>query len=75
MQNYEIEVSEGSSLIGKTIEDSNFWQNTGATIVAIRRQEKIILSPGPYASFLLGDIIVVVGDVSMSDRVKSYINS
>lgn len=75
LQNYEIEVPEASTLIGKSIEKSKFWQNTGATIVAIRRNDKIILSPGPYASFMLGDIIVVVGDVNLSDRVRNFINN
>lgn len=75
LQNYEIEVPENSFLIGKTIQDSHFWQNTGATIIAIRRNENIILSPGPYATFNLGDTIVVVGDVLMADRVRNFINS
>ncbi len=75
LQNYEIEVPASSSLIGKSIEDAHFWQNTGATIVAIRRGERIILSPGPYASFVEGDTIVVVGDIAMSDRVRNFINN
>lgn len=75
LRNYEIEVPETSSLIGKTIEESKFWQNTESTIIAIRRNDKIILSPGPYASFHQGDIIVVVGDVSMSDRVRNFIGN
>lgn len=75
LRNYEIEVPSTSSLIGKSIEETHFWQNTGATIVAIRRGDKIILSPGPYANFHEGDFIVVVGDLSMADRVRSFVNS
>ena len=75
LQNYEFEIPPGSSLVDKTIENSKFWQNTGATIVAIRRQEKIILSPGPYASFMSGDVVIIVGDVNIIDRVKNFIGS
>ncbi len=75
LQNYEIEILPGSSIIGKSIEESHFWQNTGATIVAIRRQDRIILSPGPYASFLEYDSVVVVGDRSVSERVRNFINN
>ncbi len=73
LKNYEIEILPGSALIGKSIEESHFWQNTGATIVAIRRQDRIILSPGPYASFLAHDAVVVVGDAYVAERVRNFI--
>ncbi|NLA85880.1 MAG: GntR family transcriptional regulator, partial [Clostridiales bacterium] len=48
---YMIELSEQSPMLGKSIAQTHFWQNTGATIVAIRREEDMILSPGPHAAF------------------------
>ena len=39
-----------------------FWQNTGATIIGIRRKGELIISPGPYASFEEGDTVLVVGE-------------
>ena len=44
----EVLVPADSPFIGQTISDSKFWQNTGGTIVAIRRGSRIIHSPGPY---------------------------
>ncbi len=70
----EIEVPKTSKLVGKTISEVNFWQNTGATIIGIRRNDSLILSPGPYASFNQGDIYIMIGDESSYKRVKTFLN-
>ena len=59
---YEVIVPSKSRIAGKSISDLNFWHKTGATIVAIERGEQIILSPGPYSSLLIGDVLYIVGD-------------
>lgn len=74
LHSFEFEIPEDSPLLGKTIADSMFWQNTGATIVAIRRNNKIILSPGPYAVFMQHDVVIVSGEIDISDRVLAIIN-
>ena len=66
--NYEVAVPKDSPLIGKSIGALKFWQSTGGTIVAIRRGQKVILSPGPYAELYGGDVIVLVGS---SEAVKA----
>ena len=48
-----------SPLIGKSIGALKFWQSTGGTIVAIRRGQTVILSPGPYAELYSGDVIIL----------------
>jgi len=68
----EIEIEDGSQIIGRTITDTKFWQNTGATIIAIKRNESLIISPGPYGGFEKGDTIFVVGDVDVIDRIKGF---
>jgi K+/H+ antiporter YhaU regulatory subunit KhtT len=70
----EIKITEGLNIIGKTIGEVNFWQNTGATIIGIRREEKLILSPGPYAVFMPGDVFIMVGDEGAYERTSKYIN-
>lgn len=65
--NYEISVPKDSPLIGKSIGTLNFWQSTGATIVAIRRGQTTILSPGPYAELYAGDVIVLVGNAAAAE--------
>ena len=68
----EIEIDDGSGLIGRTITETKFWQHTGATIIAIKRSEALILSPGPYGGFEKGDSIFVVGDSDIIDRIKNF---
>lgn len=62
LPNYEIVVPKNSPLIGRSIGDLQFWQSTGGTIVAIRRGQRVIVSPGPYAELYAGDTIVLVGN-------------
>lgn len=69
----EIEVPEGSPIIGKSVTDLRFWQSTGATIVGIKKGDRLIISPGPYASFNAHDIMLVIGDKDAPDRVLKLI--
>ncbi len=73
LRSFEFEIPANSPILGKTIADSMFWQNTGATIVALRRNGKIIPSPGPYAVFMPNDVIIVSGDFEVSDRVNQVL--
>jgi K+/H+ antiporter YhaU regulatory subunit KhtT len=66
----EYEIGPESRLIGKTINETKFWQNTGATIIGIRRDGYLILSPGPYAAFQEKDIILLIGEMGVLDRIK-----
>jgi K+/H+ antiporter YhaU regulatory subunit KhtT len=70
----EIKVSDKSHAIGKTIANLQFWQNTGATIVALRRGTQISISPGPHVILGLNDVIVVVGDGYVQERTEHFIN-
>lgn len=72
-QNYEIDIPLDSYVIGKSLMELKFWQKTGATIIAIRHQDKLILSPGPYAVLSEGDTLIFVGDVSTIEAVSEYI--
>jgi K+/H+ antiporter YhaU regulatory subunit KhtT len=65
----EVVITANSKLIGKSINDTSFWQNTGATIIGIRRDSNIILSPGPYASFMENDVLVVIGEMEVLERI------
>lgn len=71
--NYEIQVPKESPLIGKTIGESQFWQCTGGTIVAIRRGRNLILSPGPYMEFNGGDVIILVGSTAAVTAARKLV--
>lgn len=69
----EMEIPDHSHLLGKAIGEINFWHHTGATIIAVKRDESVVLSPGPYFTFQAGDTFVMVGDEDSYDRVRRYI--
>lgn len=73
--NYEVAVPKDSPLIGKSIGALKFWQSTGGTIVAIRRGQTVILSPGPYAELYAGDVIVLVGCPSAAEAAYHLVTT
>ena len=64
-----------SPLIGKSIGELKFWQSTGGTIVAIRRGQTVILSPGPYAELYSGDVIILVGSPSAAEAAHRLVTT
>ncbi|RKJ31993.1 GntR family transcriptional regulator, partial [Butyricicoccus sp. 1XD8-22] len=70
---FQIEILESSPYISQTIGSINFWQNTMATIVGIRRESELILSPGPYATIEKNDIIYFIGNDESIDRVEKFL--
>jgi len=74
-RNYEIDVPGGSPVCGQTEDELNFWQKTGATIIAVRRAGRLILSPGPYFRFEAEDVIVFIGDEPSIFGVQSLLSS
>ena len=61
--------------LGKSIGELQFWQSTGGTIVAIRRGQTVILSPGPYAELYGGDVIILVGSPSAAEAAHRLVTT
>ncbi len=72
---FEIIVDSQSPLVGRMIGESKFWQFTGGTIVAIRRNGITIYSPGPYAVFLADDLLLITGDAGVEQRALDYLTN
>ena len=70
LPNYEVPVPPDSPRIGESIGALKFWQATGGTIVAIRRGQTVILSPGPYAELYAGDVVVLVGSPAAAQAAR-----
>lgn len=66
-------IEYGAPCIGQSLGKLNFWQNTAATVVAIRRGDTMILSPGPYAELLAGDTIFFIGEEDCVERVTMFL--
>ena len=58
---FEIQIKAETKIVGKTIGQLRLWQATGATVVAVRRKEEFIVSPGPDVGLEAGDWLVLVG--------------
>lgn len=69
----EIKVNENSRVVGHTIGDLHFWQNTGATIIALRRGTMVSISPGPHVILMGNDVLVVVGDGNVQEKTTDFI--
>lgn len=69
----EATIFPGCTHIGKTISELKFWQNTGGTVIGIKRNGDLIISPGPYALILEGDILLIIGSEETYDRVVSFL--
>ncbi|HBA03566.1 MULTISPECIES: TrkA C-terminal domain-containing protein [Clostridium] len=70
---FQVEITSATPYINKSASDINFWHNTSATIIAIRRNDSLLMSPGPYAVFQENDIFYFVGDENCIERVKKYL--
>jgi K+/H+ antiporter YhaU regulatory subunit KhtT len=70
---YELEIDSSCLCTGKSLNELNFWNRTEATIVGIKRGKETLISPGPYAEILDGDILYFVGDESAKQRVNNLL--
>ena len=73
IEHIEIKINEKCKHIGKSIGQTKFWHNTGATILGIRRGDNIYISPGPYWEFESGDVLLIVGDEGVLKRTEQYL--
>lgn len=70
---FEIEITVDTPYLNQSIADINFWHNTGATIIGIKRGDSLLMSPGPYATLLNGDIYYFVGDEDSLEKVRLFL--
>jgi len=75
IQQHEYQIEKGSWIIGKMISEVKFWQNTGATILGVKKGKEIIVSPGPYFAFEEGENIIFVGNDNVYMRVENFIEN
>lgn len=72
---YEIKVTAKSNIINKKISEINFWNETGATIIAIKKNEEYLLSPGPHYIIEENNILVIVCSSECFLKAKDFILS
>lgn len=70
----EIVINEDSWVINQTIGDVYFYNYTEATIIAIKRNDRMIVSPGPDFTFIAGDKLIIVEKDELSyQRAITYL--
>lgn len=70
----EIVIQDDCWVINQTIGDVYFYNYTEATIVAIKRGERTITSPGPDFTFIANDKLIIVGKDDLSyQRAITYL--
>lgn len=70
---YQLEITDNMLYLNQTIQEINFWHNTTATLVAIKRGPDFFISPGPYAQLFSGDVIYFVGNSSALQFVQNFL--
>lgn len=66
----DIRVGKESENIGKSLEELQFRQNYGVTVVGIRRGEKQIQSPGSAERLVEKDRLMVIGSTGAIEALK-----
>lgn len=68
-------VSKDSPAVGNSLGDLDLRQKTGATVIAIVREEKSFTSPSPEFKIREGDTLVLVASHQDMDRAFNFLSS
>ncbi|QYK51252.1 MAG: cation:proton antiporter [Anaerolineales bacterium] len=67
-----IEVPQDSPLVGKTLAQSDLRGKTGASVVALVREQKLNANPKSSTKFQAGDRVGIIGDSTQIFAVEAY---
>ncbi|MEG2174251.1 MAG: TrkA C-terminal domain-containing protein [Oscillospiraceae bacterium] len=73
LRTYEFTLTDHCHAVGQSIEALRFRQSTGGTVVAVRRNGEVLLSPGPQLVLEADDVLVVACDLSHLARVSEFV--
>ena len=66
---YGLRLTADSELIGMQIQEAQIWHKTGAVLVAIERNNELLLAPSPYQKLQKDDLIYFIGEESSYNRM------
>lgn len=70
---FELLIFCESWIVGKTLGKIDVWLNTHSTIIGIKRNEKLIIAPGPEEIVHANDILIFVCENKDVDRMFDFI--
>ncbi len=73
LQTFEFTIARQARIEGMSIAQSAFRRATGATILALKRDREIILSPSPDTLLCAGDVLIVICDMLLVPSVSEFI--
>lgn len=70
---FEVRITEDCAYLEQSLAEIQFWQHTGATVIAVRRNDSILKSPGPYVALFKEDILYFLPQDDSPQRVKEFL--
>ncbi|CUX31516.1 TrkA C-terminal domain-containing protein [Clostridium sp. C105KSO13] len=74
LKTYEFPIQDKSKASGRTLGELQFRQNTGGTVIAIRKGEELILSPDSQTVLQEGDVLVIACNVANLTHVSELVS-
>ncbi|SFF76167.1 TrkA domain protein [Halopelagius inordinatus] len=68
-----VHVDEDSPLAGTTLAESDLRRETGASVIAVERDDEVFASPGGDTRIEAGDTLVVIGQKDACKQVAAYV--
>ncbi len=75
LNKFEIVIPDTSWLVNQSLKSVGFYQKTYATVIAIKRDHKLITSPDPQLQFKKDDVLVLVGPLDSIDIVRQFVEN
>ena len=69
-----MELTAASSLVGKSLAEANIRSKTGASVVALVRNQQLIANPKSLTVFEAGDRLGVIGEKDQIQVVQSLMS-
>jgi monovalent cation:H+ antiporter-2, CPA2 family len=70
-----MDINNSSYLVGKSLEEANIRSQTGASVVALIRNKRLIANPKSITVFEAGDRIGVIGDQDQLELVHNLVQN
>lgn len=70
---FEVKITNETPYLNKSISEINFWHYTNATVIGIKRNQTLLISPGPYAVLRENDTLYYCGDNDCQERVGNFL--
>ena len=66
---------EGNPLVGRTLADANLRAQTGASVIAVLREDQLMANPKSMTVFQVGDRIGLIGDKEEADAAETLLSA